>query len=97
MRDHVAYLVQFVANLVNDPSFETYTQDQIQHALDVYRCEAVQDTIIGIGRSSASGITYSSYQSGDRMRYWETDAEIETPQWSVLTPDDGSHGAVLTP
>lgn len=88
MRDSVSYLVQFVAELVNDPSFETYSQDQIQNALDVWRCEANQDALSGIGRRSASGTAYSAYLSGGRWGYWETDTTTETQQYDALTADN---------
>ena len=87
MRQGALYIIQFVAELINDPDYAIFSQDDILASLDTWRVEATQGNLRGIPRRTSSGIQYAAYASPPRWEYWETDVLIEDVAYTPVAPD----------
>lgn len=82
-RSGMADIITFVREKVNDKGSDIWTDDQIQAACDVYRCEHRYASLTPVESRAAGGaIEYLNY---DGPSYLESDATIYDGQYGALT------------
>lgn len=77
-------LVDFVERLVNDPTNEAHSRDDIQAALDVYRIEARYVELAPLVTYGGGGASYLTFQA--TTGYWESSAALYSASYATLTP-----------
>lgn len=77
-------LIDFVAGLINDPTNELFSRNDVQAALDAYRIEARYEELTPIPTKTGSGVSYLIFQAdtGD----WETDGILYDGAYTAITP-----------
>lgn len=77
-------LIDFVAGLISDSAHDTYSRDEVQAALDVYRVEARYEPLVAVPTKSGTGTSYLTYQAA--MGDWETDGALYNGAYTALSP-----------
>lgn len=86
----MAVLITRVRLMVGDPLIagtpvtSTFTDDQIQDALDHHRTDVIQDSLIPRATITAAGAQWLDYQA--RFGFWEDDVVLVDAAWSAVTP-----------
>ncbi|MEZ4542103.1 MAG: hypothetical protein R3C43_19170 [Chloroflexota bacterium] len=83
-RAGMSALVDFVERLVNDPSNEAHSRDEMQAALDMYRLEARYMPLVGVPTRTGGGVVWLTYDAA--VPYWESDATFYDAAYDALTP-----------
>lgn len=85
----MAALVNKVRDLVNDQTQASWTDEQIETALDRVRVRATYHRLAQEPTKTASTTTYLAYTApyGD----WETTAVLSDSQYNTLTPDTADY------
>lgn len=83
-RGSMTALVDLVERLVNDPSNEAHSREDIQAALDVYRMETRYGELAPLATLGVGGASYLTFQAASG--YWEGGAVLFDASYTVLTP-----------
>lgn len=75
-RTALADVIAFTRKLVNDQTSSTWTDDDVQEALDRYRVELRYVALSEVPTMSGSDTVYRTFDVPDDYRYLETDAEV---------------------
>ena len=84
-RAGVANVITFVRGLVDDAASATWTDDQVQTALDRYRQELRYEQTYAIPTRSSTGTSYKVFDVPDGLGYLETDLVLYDNEWGTLT------------
>jgi len=71
--------------IAGTPPTSTFTDNQLQDALDHHRTDVIQDRLIGRLTFTTSGAEWLDYQA--RWGFWEDDVLIADSTWAEVTPD----------
>lgn len=86
VRSSMAYIIEFVRELINDPDAEQFTDQQIQDRLDMKRLDLYADNLTSADTLMPNG-TIEWHDFFHKIGFWETDYVIQKINGPVVTPD----------
>ena len=87
VRTGMADLINYVARLIDDESFEHHSEQDIQDALDQNRAEARYVDVTPVKSIAEGGaVTYLTFTAPNGLTHWESTGTLLDYNYATLTP-----------